>query len=223
MLITPNLVGAAPAPLLTLDEAKAQLNVQGIGDFDRRIGALIAAATTFVENYSGRALLTRTYHGFMDHWPVSPRHVGFRPDMGGAGPWPETGRWRTLRYIELPRPPLQAVAFVKTYDDDDVATAMDPATYYVDTTSTVGRIVRRREVTWPQACRTADAIEIQWTCGYGETADDVPEPFKQAALLLVSHWFVNRDAVVGVDNRDSSTPLPLGVDSLLAPYCVEFF
>ena len=37
-------------------------------------------------------------------------------------------------------------------------------------------------------------------------------------MLLVGHWYEHREAVVGVDARDSSTPLPLGVDRILDAY-----
>lgn len=224
MLIKPLLLGDPPgAQPLSLDEAKAQLDLQGIGDFDLQIGALIAAATGYVEKYTGRALITRRYHGFLDHWPRRDRMSHDRWDMGGDGVWSDPGHHLLKREIEIPMPPLISVESLTVYDDDDVATVVDPAIYFTDTGSTVGRIVLRRCETWPCASRTANAIEVAWTCGYGEAGADVDEPIRHAMLLLVSHWFQNRDAVVGVDNRDSSTQLPLGVPELLAPFCVITF
>lgn len=37
---------------------------------------------------------------------------------------------------------------------------------------------------------------------------------KLAALLLISHWYENRESV----SAEALTPLPMGVDLLLAPY-----
>ena len=45
----------------------------------------------------------------------------------------------------------------------------------------------------------------------------VPPPARVACKMLVSHYYNHRDAVVGVENRDSSGPLPLGVEALLSP------
>jgi hypothetical protein len=44
-----------------------------------------------------------------------------------------------------------------------------------------------------------------------------------AMLFMVSHFYEYRDAVVGVDNRDSSVELPLGVEALISPYRVRRF
>ena len=50
--------------------------------------------------------------------------------------------------------------------------------------------------------------------GYGG-ADDVPQAIRTAAAMLVAHWYRNREAV-NVGNITSE--LPLGVQSLIAPY-----
>jgi Phage QLRG family, putative DNA packaging. len=37
-----------------------------------------------------------------------------------------------------------------------------------------------------------DAVVIEFTCGYGDIAESVPQKVKQAMNLLVSHWYENR-------------------------------
>lgn len=58
---------------------------------------------------------------------------------------------------------------------------------------------------------------VTYTAGYavGATADEwaAPEDIKQAVLLLVGHWFENREAVVV--GASSSGELPLAVSALL--------
>lgn len=223
MMIIPQLLAPPARYPLSIDEAKSQLNIIETPDWDARIAGLIAAATSYVENYTGRALITRGYKGFLDHWPRLAEVSGMAQDYGAPGPWPEPSAWLTRRWVEIPRPPLQAISAVTTFDDDDNATVWDVSSYYVDTSSTVGRLVRRRDACWPPVCRAANGIEIQWTSGYGDSPGDTPEPIRHAMLLLISHWFENREAVVGVEGRDSSTPLPLGVPDLLGPYKVAYF
>ena len=50
--------------------------------------------------------------------------------------------------------------------------------------------------------------------GYGAAAA-VPAAIKQAMLLLIGHWFANREAV-NVGNI--VTAMPLAVEALIAPY-----
>lgn len=227
MLINPVLVTAPAIQPVTLDEAKAQLRLElDNAEQDGAVAGFIAAGTAFVESYTGRALITRTYRGFLDHWPVDPRlstAVPYAPALGL--PWPGNGfAAYQRRAVELPRPPLQSIDYIKTYDDADVATIMDPASYFVDPNSTVGRAVLRTNATWPIPGRAANGIELQWVAGFGDTADLVPDDFKHAILLMASHFNEHREAVVGVDNRDSSAPLPLGVlDALIGPHRVYSF
>lgn len=49
---------------------------------------------------------------------------------------------------------------------------------------------------------------------FGTTAEEVPPALVQAIQMLVAHWYANREAVV----TGGVTPLPLGVDMLIAPY-----
>jgi uncharacterized phiE125 gp8 family phage protein len=54
--------------------------------------------------------------------------------------------------------------------------------------------------------------------GYGGS-HTVPEPIKQAILLLVGAWFENREAVL---TGTIVATLPFAVDALLAPYRVVY-
>lgn len=56
----------------------------------------------------------------------------------------------------------------------------------------------------------ADGIEIAFTAGFGDTADDVPMPIRLAIRMLVAHWYEGREPGVG------GTPQP--VEALTAPY-----
>jgi hypothetical protein len=68
---------------------------------------------------------------------------------------------------------------------------------------------------WPYTIREPRAVRIQFTAGF----DATPPGVKHAILLMISHWYEHREAVVGILDR-SITPaeLPLAVDALLRPH-----
>jgi uncharacterized phiE125 gp8 family phage protein len=151
---------------VSLAEARLQLGLD-TQDYDPRLAALIAASTEAVEIYMGRALISRTYKGFLTWWPCDR-------DTGAV-----------QRYVSLDWPPLISVAHVITYDDADVPTTFSAASYFVSANRTPGRIVLRRDAVWPIPLRAAEGIEIQWTAGYGDNPADVPETVRLAILAQV--------------------------------------
>lgn len=71
--------------------------------------------------------------------------------------------------------------------------------------------------TWPilSSSPGADPIVITFIAGYGDAAANVPDPIKQAMLLLIGHWYNNREeTVIGV----SAAQLPVAAEALLNPY-----
>lgn len=64
--------------------------------------------------------------------------------------------------------------------------------------------------TWPTSYGPA-TVTVE--AGYA-TADDVPRSMKQAILLLVGHWFANRESV----SDKPMTEAPLTVEALCQPY-----
>ena len=57
--------------------------------------------------------------------------------------------------------------------------------------------------------RAYSAIAV--TAGFGLAAADVPEPLRQAILILVAHWFEHR-------GNSNPPPLPLTLDALICPW-----
>jgi uncharacterized phiE125 gp8 family phage protein len=77
----------------------------------------------------------------------------------------------------------------------------------VDLTARPARIERASSI----ALGRGETIRISYTAGL----TDVPDDMKQAVLMLISHWYENREAViVGTISAEVS----LGVNQLLSPY-----
>jgi uncharacterized phiE125 gp8 family phage protein len=176
---------------VTAAEAKAHLRVDGT-DEDTLIASLILTARLHVETALGLALITQSWRLLLDRWP------------------PE-------KDIELPLQPLQTIDAVRVLPAEGAATVIDPANYLADTASAPPRLVRTG-VIWPQPGKAANGVEIDFTAGYGALAADVPAPLRQALLLLVAHWYENREPIT-VGAPETIVPGP--VSDLLGPYRVR--
>lgn len=186
------LVTPPAAEPITLTEAKAHLRVD-IPDDDTLINSLIVSARQYAEMVTRRALITQTWRLLLDEFP-------------------------TENTIYIPLPPLSAVSSVTYYDLNNTQQTMPSADYIVDTDSQPGRIVLADGKNWPAIYNRPNAVSIQFDAGYG-TAANVPQPIKQAMLLMIGHWYENREAVAA----GGLSPLPFAVDALLAPYRVWRF
>lgn len=181
---------SAPAvPPVTLGDAKAHLRVGGT-DEDTLIASLIGTAAAHIERGFGLALITQGVKVIRDAWPAT---------------------W----LVELPVSPAQEVASVTTFDANGASAIFDPVNYFTDTASLPPRLVLHGAAPWPKPGRRANGIEIALTAGFGNAPADVPEPVRQAVLLLVAHWFEQREPVV---LEDEPFEVPATVAALLAPY-----
>lgn len=185
----PLVLTSAPArEPVSLFEAKQYLRVDSAVE-DPVVASLILAARLHIEGALDIAMLTQSWTLVLDRWP-------------------EDGR------VAIPLGPLQSVDSVKVYDADDVAQTVSPETYVVDLSSLRPRLVRHAGAVWPTPGRPANGIEIAVTAGYGDTPGKVPQPVRQALLMLVAHWYEQREPVV----FEEPDALPHGVAELLAPY-----
>ena len=179
------LITAPTQEPITLAEAKAQCRVDITTD-DALIAGLVKAARLYCEKISWRAFMRQTWELWLDSWPASS--------------------------FTLPFPPLYSVTSIKYYDTADVEATLSTSIYYADTIATPGAIRLKYNQTWPSTVlRTYNAVVVRFVAGYA-TDEEVPQNFKQAMLLLVGHWYENREAVtLGTVSRQ----LELAVRTLL--------
>jgi len=122
--------------------------------------------------------------------------------------------------IYIPRPRLQSVTSISYTDTVGVSAEVPAGDYIVDSASEPGRVVLRSSASWPVAeLQAAAGVVVRFVAGYG-AAGDVPQSIKQAALLLVGHWYENRETIVvgTVQAR-----LEFTVAALVGPYRVWWY
>lgn len=209
---------------ISLSEAKSYLRITDTDD-DTLISSLITAMRQQCEAWTGRALMTQTWTLWLDHFPTSRSKNA-----------PKEGYYQLPidyfdgvdRLLEISRPPLQSVSFLKTYDTANAEAVFSATNYYVDTSSTPGRIALNQSCSWPTGLRAVNAVEVEFVAGYGN-ASDVPEAIKQGILLGIKHLFANKSKLF---ESDESSPgllqlnqdmIPIPVMSMWMPYKVIKF
>lgn len=115
--------------------------------------------------------------------------------------------------LQLPREPIVSVSAVTYADEDGVTTTMPASNYIVDA---IGGSIAFKEI--PSFCpRVVNPIEITYLAGYAA----LPKAIRQVMLLLISHWYENREAVVV--GALASVKVPLAVEALLGQYKAWWF
>ena len=160
--------GPALEPV-SLGEAKAHLRVDH-GDEDVLIASLITAARIHLETMLGLAFVTQQWNLVLDQWPQGQAMV-------------------------LPLSPLQSITAISLYDMADQASVIAPTNYSLDALSQPARLIWRGASPWPNPERSYNGIEISLRAGFGANASDVPQPLRQAILLLAAHWYEHREPV----------------------------
>jgi uncharacterized phiE125 gp8 family phage protein len=136
------------------------------------IETLITAVRGDVESFLNRALITQTWKYYLNEWP-------------------------NRDYIEIPKPPLQSITSVTVLTADAVSAVLDPIYYLVDTVSNRGRMILAEDESWPtNTLYPMNPIQIEFVCGYGDLAEDVPKRIIQALLIGVADLYENRESVI---------------------------
>lgn len=198
---------AANEPISTSD-AKTHLRVDGSSE-DTYIDALVKSARRMSERFTGRALITQTWDLWLDEFPSISR-LSNDDWWDGVKQGPITHVDDTRRFIEIPKPPLQSIVHLKTYDEDDNESTFASSKYFVDTISDPGRLALNEGEVWPTDLRPTNAINVQFTSGYGNSSSDVPQDIIQAIYLILSHFYENRG--------DVAAKMPASAIALLSPY-----
>jgi uncharacterized phiE125 gp8 family phage protein len=192
-------VAAPAAEPLSVAEVRARLGI-GAELTDDTLTAFIKSARQTIDGadgWLGRALITQTWKLVGPHFPFEP--------------------------IKLPLPPYQSIVSLKYVDPNGVQQTMDPSLYQVQAG---GRsyLLPAYGTYWPSARWQDGAVEITFKAGYGDAGSSVPEPIRQAIVLMVSHMrslssrdqSVMADNVVGVSSKTYATGRDAGADLLTA-------
>ena len=179
----PRRTDSPAAEPITLPQALAHLReVSDAGELDAYVTRLIIVAREACEVRTERTLITTPWRLKLDAFPAC-----------GA--------------IELLQPPVIAVQSLSYLDADGVSQTINPADYVVDTASEPGWLVPAPDKTWPATQSGAiNAVTVDYTAGYGATADAVPEQLKQWMLCAIQHmhdergWNVPEDFAPGLIN-----------------------
>lgn len=178
--------GPAEEPV-TLAEARAFLRLDDTGE-DTLVTALITAARATLEAETRCAFVTQNWRLMLDCFPE------------------ET--------ILLPLAPVSAVTTISLLARTEPDEVLSETLFDFDLGSEPPRIWRASGAAWPTAKRRVAGIVIDFTAGYGGMGS-VPQPLKQAVLMLVAHWYETR-LPVALDSTASEVPLT--VAALIAPY-----
>ena len=175
---------------ITIAEVRQHLRLLENAAEDGLLMSLITTARAYCEHYTRRALAEQTLEAYLDRFPV-------------AGP------------IVLPCPPLRSVTEIGYKDITGEESILPTSDYFVDLDCEPGRILPAYGMIWPAFTPYATSpIRIRFVAGY----DELPVSIRLAMLLLIGHWYENREAT-----GTASSVIDFSVHALLAPYRVEVF
>lgn len=196
----PRQIAPPLAELITLAQARAHLKLDAEGSppthpDDDLVTALITVAREAAESYTGLVIAPRGFTIALDEFPAYAI---------------DTTLW-----------PVTSVTSVVYSDQNGTQQTVNAANYVLDNYSRPASIVSPVEA-WPATEVTPNAVVVTVEAGFtdGQSPDSYPCPrgVIQAMLLIIGHLYENRQSVVGTQRYE----LPLGVQSLLTPYRVNW-
>jgi len=169
------IIKTAPVnPLFTIDQIKAHLCLtDDLTETDAQINDMGDAVESYLDGNDGvlnRGLITQT-------WTLIRTGLSF--------------------VMSLPLPPLQSVDEIRYLDNEGVQQILSASLYRVVYTGAVNRraiIVIADDASYPSTDTQIGNVEIDFTCGYGDSWNDVPPNTRQLALQLLASYYENREA-----------------------------
>jgi uncharacterized phiE125 gp8 family phage protein len=184
---------------LVINIAAAALGVQAPTvntTIDPQLSQLVMFTRERCEMSTGRALIMQTWDLVLNSFPSEG-------------------------YIEIPRPPLISVSYVKYLDRAGQIQTMDPATDYI-TQAPVGprcshgRIALPFAHIWPITLPQMGAITLRFVAGYGTSAALVPAMLQYGMKLDLGGLFANPENVLL--NMRAPQELPNGTRAIYVSY-----
>lgn len=174
---------------ITLAEAKVQCRISDTSE-DALVATLINAAREYIENTTGIVCGTAT---------------------------------KVLLYnaftdrLPIYRAPVASVTSVSYTAADGTETTLASNQYRMRERHGVVTLQPAYGITWPATEVIDGAVTVTVSAGYASNAA-TPDAIRTAALMLVAHWYDNREPVV---IGSTANTVPFGVDALLTPYQLQ--
>lgn len=191
------LVTAPAIEPVTIDEAKEQCQQDGSAD-NALLTRLIKAARSYIEQETGRALITQTWEAVFGEWPAAEYQPDYDSDFANyptiiPGPI-------AVDAVEIVKMPFGAISSV---------TAGGSAWSGYTSTRTARGVKIKRSGSAP-----AGEVVVTFTAGYGTSAATVPSDLSHALLMLVATLYDNRGSL-------TVTPKDMAIAAANTPGCMD--
>lgn len=103
-------------------------------------------------------------------------------------------KFYSFNELRLAKRPIQSITSITYYDSGNDSQTLASSVYSFDSQRRMIHLAYDQD--WPDTVGRWDAVTVTFVCGYG-AANDVPEIYKQAMLLLIGNYFENRDMMLG--------------------------
>lgn len=174
---------------ISLAELKAHLRVDGV-DQDALLAGLIRTAREHLERTAGLALISQGWRLYLDCWPETDA-------------------------VEIVRGPVLSVDAVRAFDELGEESEIPLAGHVLDGVRRPARLWLR---TRPAPRQAINGVEVDFTAGFGEAGEDVPDTLKRAMLIHAAHMYEFRGAV---PVQMQPAGIPEGYDRLVAPFLMR--
>lgn len=156
------------------------------------LSGFITAARTHLENIAWRAFISQTWDVYFDAFEAK---------------------------MVVPRPPLSSITSITYVDTAGSTQTLSTSIYEAGIENELGHVRLQYNQTWPTTRGHSDDIRVRAVCGYGAASSSVPQPIRQAILLLAGYWYSQRETA----SNESLSKVPYAVESLIASYrCARF-
>jgi uncharacterized phiE125 gp8 family phage protein len=123
--------------------------------------------------------------------------------------------------MPLPLMPVISVSSVKYSDTSGAEQTISSANYNLRNDTGGAYVEFLSTYSFPALNVEGSAVRIEYIAGYTQSSNTstIPDAIRTAILLLIGHWYANREAaVVSQSSSASAITLPFAVEALLAPF-----
>jgi uncharacterized phiE125 gp8 family phage protein len=163
--------------------AEAVLWMRYVGSLQNDvIDSLIVAARKYVENWTGRTLVTTTWDYYTNQ---------LHDEQGCDS-------------IELPTGNAIAISAITYTDLDNATQTLTSSLYELDNKSVINTVYRAPNQTYPTVLDKPNSVKITFTAGYG-AASAVPATMKTAIKMMVGQCYENREGMQMSELKENPT------------------